>query len=376
MSQKVKVCVVFGGQSTEHEVSCRSAAFVFKHLPAHKYEKVAVAITKDGRWLPQTILPEWTDPGVQSITIQDNGGISYIMEDLGPKAMLKRLFGLEDSQTLSAGKYVIFPMLHGTFGEDGTFQGLAEMAEVAMVGSNTLGSAIAMNKSVAKELASSHGIKVGPYHWFNRSEWERKFNEIESMILKDLKFPLFVKPCSLGSSVGITKVKGQDKLRNAIETAFQFDTEVIVEQGISARELECAVLEDMSGLHASGVAEIIPMQAEFYTYEAKYQDDSGAKLETCANIDSSLVERIQKASLLIFKACRLNGMARIDFFYEQQTDTLYFNEANTIPGFTSISQYPVLWQLAGVGGEELCDRLVQLACARGIEKSKLKRNWL
>jgi D-alanine-D-alanine ligase len=361
-----KICVLFGGESAEHEVSCRSARFVLESLGKKTDQLIPVGITKEGRWYPwdQAIPDEFCPPKDKP---------SFEIGDFSPKALFSRIFGL--AQPLSPEHHVVFPVLHGTFGEDGTLQGLCELAGVSYVGSDTLGSALAMNKVLAKEVVGSL-MPIVPYRSWDLNGWQKNKKELLEQVYSSLKPPYFVKPVSLGSSVGISKVERPELLEAAIEVAFLYDREILVEEGLeSPRELECALLGDSQNLRTSQIAEIVPQKGGFYTYEAKYLDPQGmkARIEAPAQIPAELSLEIQKKSREIFQKCHLSGMARIDFFYDESRGGLYFNEVNTIPGFTSISQYPALWRLEGLDGPELCAELIEIAKRRGLQIGSLRR---
>jgi len=306
------VAVLYGGRSGEHEISLRSAESIIAGLDRAKYEVQRIFITPEGRWEPRAISPE---PGA-------NPGID-----------------------------VVFPVLHGTFGEDGTVQGLLELAGLAYVGAGVLASAIAMDKEVTKRLLVERGLPVAEYVSVTR---ERQ-NEFE------LPFPLFVKPANLGSSVGISKVKACAELPAALDLAFQYDRKVVVERGIAGREFECSVLGSEEQL-AAVPCEVIPSR-EFYDYEDKYLLDA-AKLIVPAPLTPEQTAEMQRMAVAAYQAVECEGMARVDFLMEAATGKLYINEINTIPGFTSISMYPKMWEAAGVPFAELLDRLIELALDR------------
>jgi len=267
---------------------------------------------------------------------------------------------------------VVFPILHGTFGEDGTVQGLLELADVAYVGSGVLGSAVGMDKDVQKRLLQAAAIPVVPYFTATRRQWTANEAELRSAAEK-LGYPAFVKPANLGSSVGITKAKTSDDLGSAIETALLYDTKILVEKGIDAREIEVAVLGNEDA-QASVPGEICP-EAEFYSYKAKYVDEHGAALKIPAPLSDEQSNQVRSMAVRVFQLLECAGMARVDFFLERTTDAWYANEVNTIPGFTSISMYPKLWEASGIPYGELISRLIDLAVARHGERRNLKRTF-
>jgi len=308
----LRVAVLCGGRSGEHEISLRSAESIMAGLDRAKYEVQRIFISPEGRWEPGPISPQ---PGA-------NPGID-----------------------------VVFPVLHGTFGEDGTVQGLLELADLPYVGAGVLASAVSMDKEITKRLLAERGLPVVEYVTVTR-ERRNNFN---------LPFPLFVKPANLGSSVGISKVKNCAELETALELAGQYDRKILVERGIAGRELECSVLGSEQPI-AAIPCEIIPSR-EFYDYEDKYLLDA-AKLLVPAPLTAEQTEEIQKLAVEAYQAVDCEGMARVDFLLEASTGKLYINEINTIPGFTSISMYPKMWEQAGVPFADLLDRLIDLALER------------
>jgi len=313
---KPTVAVVYGGRSGEHEVSIRSAKSILAAIDRDKYGVKEIFITKEGRWEPAPILPE---PGA-------NEGID-----------------------------VVFPVLHGTFGEDGTIQGLLEMADLPYVGSGVLASAAAMDKDVTKRLCRERGLPVVDYVVLFRERWEPELVEDR------LGYPVFVKPANLGSSVGISKVREPVELEKALELAGRYDRKVIVERAIEGRELECSVLGNEEPI-ASAPCEIVPSR-EFYDYEDKYVLEA-AQFHLPAHLHPEKTQEVRRLSLEAYRALGCEGMARVDFLLEEATGRLFINEVNTIPGFTSISMYPKMWEHAGISYPELVDRLIALALER------------
>lgn len=365
--QKKHVIVMYGGRSAEHEVSCRSAAFLLRNLDPAKYHVHALAVDKDGRWLPQdtpkilealkttkTVPIERTRSGGPALPASDDPGQSFAAVARQSKEDL-----------------VVFPIIHGTFGEDGTLQGLLELAEIAYVGPDTLGSAVGMDKVVAKKLALAAGVPVVPWCETRAQFWQENSDKIMDQAVAKLGFPMFVKPARLGSSVGITKVAARDGLRAAIESALQYDDKILIEKGLDVREIECAVLGDYDPI-VSVPGEVIP-HAEFYSYEAKYVDAAGASMAIPARLDEAQKKQAQDMAKQVFVALELYGMARVDLFLDKKDGAYYLNEVNTIPGFTEISQYPQLWKASGIEAAELMDRLIALAVARRDQKNRLKR---
>ena len=321
---KLRVAVVYGGRSGEHEISIRSAKAIMEGMDPAKYEKIEYFIEKDGRWKPRPILPE---PGAQP------------------------------------GIDVVFPVLHGTFGEDGTVQGLLEMADLPYVGAGVMASSVSMDKEMMKRVCLSQALPVVDYVAVTREKQDL------DAIVKKLPFPLFVKPANLGSSVGISKVHDRQELERAIQLAAEYDRKVIVERGIAGRELECAVLGNEAPV-ASLPCEILPSR-EFYDYEDKYLLDA-AQTKVPAELPHEKTEELRALAVGCYRAVECEGMARVDFFLEAATGRLYINEINTIPGFTSISMYPKMWEHSGIVFPALIDELIELALARHRRKKATK----
>ncbi len=354
----LRVGVLFGGRSGEHEVSLVSAASVIRGLDPDKYEAVPIGITKDGHWLigegAAKMLPEVLKTGRRVMLTADPTEAALMPLDRGAGA-----------QRLD----VIFPVLHGTYGEDGTIQGMLDLAGLPYVGAGVLGSAIGMDKDVAKRLCQTEGIPVVPWVTVHRWEWEKDPVAVKSEIEEKFPYPVFVKPATLGSSVGMTKVHKADELGAAIDLACEFGMKILVEKAVSAREIEVSVL----GNHepkASLPGEIVPHR-EFYDYTAKYLED-GTQLVIPAQLKPAQVQKIQSLAVQAFRALELSGMARVDFFLEKKGNKLYLNEVNTIPGFTSISMYPKLWEASGISFRQLIDKLIDLAFEVHAERARTK----
>jgi D-alanine-D-alanine ligase len=357
--RKLRVGVLFGGRSGEHEVSLASAASVIRGLDSQKYEAVPIGITKEGHWLigagAQKILPEVLKAGQRVVMSADPTETALIALD-GSNAGGQKLD-------------VVFPVIHGTFGEDGTMQGLLELAGLPFVGAGVLGSAIGMDKDVAKKLMQVAGIPVVPWIAVQRADSERNPKEIRRVVEKKFKYPVFVKPATLGSSVGMTKVHSRAELGPALDLAAEFAMKILVERAVSAREIEVSVL----GNHdpkASIPGEIVPHR-EFYDYAAKYLEE-GTQLLIPAKLKKSEIKKVQGLAVTAFKALELSGMARVDFFIEKRGGKIFLNEVNTIPGFTSISMYPKLWEADGIPFRELISKLIELALEQHREKTRTK----
>jgi len=350
---------MFGGQSGEHDVSLRSAQTVIQALDPARYDIVPVGITRDGHWLtggdPMAALT------AESPLFAIGAAASFDSPD--PPVATQPTEALP--AVMSGHVDVVFPVLHGPMGEDGTVQGMLELSGIPYVGSGVLGSAVAMDKAIAKTILERAGIAQGPWMLVLRRDWERDPEAIATRVAVELGFPCFTKPANMGSSVGIAKAHDANELVACIDFAARYDRRILIEQGLDARELEVSVLGNDEPV-ASVAGEIVPSR-EFYDYEAKYVDD-GSELIIPAPIDADTQAEIQKNAIQAFRALDLAGMARVDFFLERGTNKVYLNEVNTIPGFTSISMYPMLWEASGLPLPELVDRLVALAIERRDER--------
>jgi D-alanine-D-alanine ligase len=363
LSKKLRVGVIFGGRSGEHEVSLRSAESVINALDRNKYEIVPIAITKQGKWLASSeatnLLP--------SSVIESADQHVAIFGDPTERG-LARLTG--DSRSEGHDRLdVIIPILHGTYGEDGTIQGLLEMADLPYVGCGVLASAAGMDKVIMKRLFREAGLPIVNLTHFLRAQWEADAKKIEARVIEEIGFPCFVKPANLGSSVGISKATDEKSLKAAIALAAKYDRKIVVEEEIDGREIEVSVLGNDEPI-VSLPGEIVPQTAEFYDYKAKYIDDNGARLIIPAELEGETTAQIQRLAIRAFQAIDGSGLARVDFFLERKTGRLIVNEINTLPGFTSISMYPKLWEASGISYRELIDRLIKLAFERHREKSR------
>jgi len=356
--KRLRVGVLFGGRSGEHEVSLASAASVIRGLDPDKYEPVPIGITKDGHWLigegAAKMLPDILKSGRRVMLTADPTEAALVPLDRGAGA-----------QRFD----VIFPVMHGTFGEDGTIQGLLELADLPFVGAGVLGSAIGMDKDVAKRLCDSAGIPVVPWVTIQRWQWENEPQAVRTIIEEKFPYPVFVKPATLGSSVGMSKVHDAEELAPAMNLAAEYGMKILVEKAVTAREIEVSVLGNHDP-QASIPGEIVPHR-EFYDYTAKYLED-GTQLLIPADLKPPQIKRIQTLAVEAFRALELSGMARVDFFLEKKGGKLYLNEVNTIPGFTSISMYPKLWEASGISFRELIDKLIELALEMHGEKARTK----
>ncbi|MFL6651328.1 MAG: D-alanine--D-alanine ligase family protein [Sulfurifustaceae bacterium] len=370
---KLRVAIIFGGRSGEHEVSIVSAASIYRALDKSRYDIALIGIDKAGRWLltdEVKLLARASNPRLVDLSGERD------MVSLLPFETPTPLIHLDASRTDTRGSRfdVVLPVLHGPFGEDGTVQGLLELANVPYVGSGVLGSALGMDKDAARRLLRDAGIPVVPYRALRKRDFQMHAARLLPELAREFGFPYFVKPANLGSSVGVHKIKHEDEAARRIEDAFQYDTKVLVERAVDARELECAVLGNDEP-RASVVGEVIP-QHEFYSYEAKYVDPNGAELVIpVKDIDAETVEQVRRYSIEAFRALECRGLARVDFFLDRRTQQLYLNEINTIPGFTPISMYPKLWDASGIPYARLLDELIRLAREQHGEKQSLKTSY-
>jgi D-alanine-D-alanine ligase len=390
--KKLRVGILFGGRSGEHEVSLLSAASVLNAIDKDKYEVVPIGITKDGRWLtsehaenlltgklllePRNLRagdPDTTSPAavlargeavvVPPEPVHRHSGLVPFQTDAG---LMRR------SSDRAINVDVIFPVLHGTFGEDGTIQGLLELADIPYVGAGVLGSAAGMDKDIMKSLFVAAGIPIVKHVTILRSTWENDPKKVQKLVENKLTYPLFVKPANLGSSVGISKAHNRKELGPAIEEAAKFDRKIVIEQGVGgkkekAREIECSVLGNDEPA-ASVPGEIVPGK-EFYDYTAKYVDE-GSQLIIPAKLTKAETKKVQELAIAAFRAVDCSGLARVDFLMDPKTRKIFLNEINTMPGFTAISMYPKLWAASGLAYADLIDRLIQLGIERHEDKKK------
>lgn len=346
---KIRVALVFGGKSSEHEVSVRSAASIYKALDKTKYDVTLLGVDKLGKW--QVVAPKWL-PAFNEMKLLDQG------DAISPTELLD---GVLD-------KTVFFPIIHGTTGEDGAIQGLFELLDVAYVGSGVLGSAIGMDKDVQKRLLRAAGISVAEFAVLRNNVLTHEVQEF----VDQRGFPVFVKPVNMGSSVGVTKAHNQDEFEKAIEIAFGFDMKVMVEEFVDGRELEVAILGN-GPYEVSVVGEIVPT-LELYDYESKYINAAGADVQISAEISEKQMKEVQKLAVRVCETLEVVGMARVDLFLRDDGRTIV-NEINTLPGFTSISMYPKLWEASGLSYAHLLDRLIVLAMEQRDKKDGLKRSF-
>jgi D-alanine-D-alanine ligase len=390
--KKLRVGILFGGRSGEHEVSLLSAASVLNAIDKSKFEVVPIGITKEGRWLTagdaELLLqgkgethsnlragdPEAT-PGAavlatgQAVVVPpepQRPGRGSALAPFQTEALSRR------ASDRAINVDIIFPVLHGTFGEDGTIQGLFELADIAYVGAGVLGSAAGMDKDVMKSLFIAAGLPIVKHVTVLRGDWESAPKKVQKLVESKLKYPVFVKPANLGSSVGISKARDRKELGPAMEEAAKFDRKIVIEEGVGgkkhkAREIECSVLGNDKP-EASVAGEIVPGK-EFYDYTAKYLDE-GSQLIIPAKLSKSETRKIQQLAIAAFKAVDGSGLSRVDFLMDPKNRKIYLNEINTMPGFTAISMYPKLWAASGLGYPELIEKLIKLGLERHAEKKR------
>lgn len=361
---KTRVMLLFGGRSGEHMISCATAAAVMEAIDRSRFEIVPVGITLDGNWVPALDNP-------QHYTLKDGQGTFVESTDqrIAFLAGTNRLVGFlasNPAELTDLGEIdVVFPLLHGPFGEDGTIQGLLETADIPYVGCGVTASATAMDKHLTKTIISQAGIAVGKWELITDRQW---LTDRETVLerVRALGEVVFVKPNRAGSSVGITRVVDPADLEAAIEVARKHDLRVIVEAATPGRELECGVLEFLDGPRPSEIGEIAVSGADFYDFETKYQDPDAVQLSIPADIPEGVKERIQTAAVAVFEALGCEGLSRVDFFYNEETDELSLNEINSMPGFTPFSMYPMMWKQKGLSYSELVSHLIDLALTRRV----------
>lgn len=363
--------MIFGGRSGEHEVSIRSARSVIEAIDRQKYEVVPIGIGKDGRWLSPSeaaaLLPGETSRKLSPALTQSKPEDIALIGDPSHSGLIK----LNSHSTPAESLDVVFPVLHGTYGEDGTIQGLFEMAGVAYAGCGVLASACGMDKVVMKSLFRDAGLPICNYTWFLREHWDKDREKILRKVTKDTGFPCFVKPANLGSSVGISRADNRRDLIESINLAARYDRKIIVEEALDVREIECAVLGNVE-VQASLPGEYVVMEksAAFLDYTEKYSSTGHVKFIVPAKISRALIKRIQKLAVKAFQAVDGSGLARVDFFLRRDNGELLLNELNTLPGLTDVSGYPQMWEASGLPFPKVIDRLIELAFERHREKSR------
>ena len=366
MSEKINVGILFGGKSAEHEVSLQSAKNVFDAIDREKYNPVLIGIDKSGRWHLKdsaNFLLNADDP--KRISLSNDENESALLPQ--SKGFITHIGDIEKKERKERID-VVFPLLHGPFGEDGTVQGLLKLADIPFVGTSVLGSALGMDKDVMKRLLRNARIPIGDFLALKSHEAMPSFKEL----VYKIGLPFFVKPANMGSSVGVCKVRNEQEYKESVAEAFSYDRKIIIEEFIEGRELECSVLGNEDPI-ASTVGEIISTH-DFYSYQAKYIDEKGAVLEIPAKIPSDIAEKVSKLSIKTFQTLCAEGLSRVDFFLKEDGSVLV-NEINTMPGFTQISMYPKLWSASGISYSDLIDRLITLAIQRFEKESKLKTSF-
>ena len=369
MAEKLKVGVIFGGQSGEHEVSLVSAQGIMKAMDKEKYEVIPIGITKAGRWLTSGEPMKLLQSGGPGVSAQVDEAEPETRE-LVPRSRRDLVPGTRETGFPQVD--VVFPVLHGPYGEDGTVQGLLKLADIPYVGAGVLGSALGMDKIAMKGVFKSYGLPVVEHVAFKRKDWEQNPEAVMELIEKELGYPCFVKPANLGSSVGISKVHQRSELAPALALAARYDRRMLAERAVNVREIEVSVLGNDEPI-ASLPGEIIPCR-EFYDYIAKYIDDR-SELIIPADLPPELTRRIQELAVTALLAVDCAGMARVDFFLDKDTRELYVGELNTIPGFTPISMYPKLWEASGISYSELIDRLIELALERHADNASSETSY-
>ena len=365
MSKKIRVAILFGGKSAEHEVSLQSAKNILEAIDKKRYEVILIGIDKKGHW--------HLNDSSNYLLNQNDPKLIMLNESSDQVALVHRekneqLINLSTFQA-SGPVDVVFPVLHGPLGEDGTVQGLLKLADIPFVGAGVLGSAVGMDKNITKRLLRDAGIPVANFLLFNHHYADKIiFEDVKSI----LGLPLFIKPNNLGSSIGISKVEDKIQFDKAIKLAFSFDNKILIEEYVNGREIECAVLGNADPI-ASVPGEILP-QKDFYSYDAKYIDQDGAIIKMPAELSPENASKIQTLAVNTFKVLNCEGMARVDFFLKEN-DEVVVSEINSIPGFTRISLYPRLWELSGIPYAELIDRLIQLALERYKDEKRLKVSY-
>ena len=368
MTKKTKVGVLFGGRSGEHKVSLVSAKGIINAMDKGKYEIVPIGITKEGRWIASGDPMKALEAGTPEESVP-----AALLGDPSQRGLMR----LEESETAVTTTRlseidVIFPVLHGPYGEDGTVQGLLELADIPYVGAGVLGSALGMDKALMKTVFQARGLPVVEYLVIKRKEWEHDPQGVMQRIEDTLDYPCFIKPANLGSSVGITKVHQRDELAPALDLAARYDRKMLAEQGVNAREIEVSVLGNDDPI-ASVPGEIVPCR-EFYDYVAKYIDDR-SELIIPADLPPETTQRIRELAIKAYLAVDCAGMARVDFMLDRDSGQIYVGELNTIPGFTPISMYPKLWEATGIPYSELIDRLIDLAKERFQDRSQMETSF-
>ena len=370
MTRKLRIGIIFGGRSGEHEVSVRSARSVIEAIDKSKYEVVPIAITKEGNWLGPAgaaeLLPEKTRRLLSKQNFDGSTDDVAIIGDPSRRGLMK----LDSNNSPTEQLDLIFPVLHGTYGEDGTLQGLLEMAAIPFVGCGTLASSCGMDKVTMKALFKEAGLPICAYAWLLRSDWESDSRKVVRRIVREIGFPCFVKPANLGSSVGVSKATDKTSLAKAIELAARYDRKIMVEELVEGREIECAVMgNDHPQASLPGEYIIHEESARFLDYTEKYASTGHVEFVVPARISKSVIKRIQKMAALAYKAIDAAGLSRVDFFL-QPDGALLVNEINTLPGLTDVSGFPKMWEATGVPFPKVIDQLIEFAIERHRERAR------
>jgi D-alanine-D-alanine ligase len=370
---KLRVGVIFGGRSSEHEVSIRSARSVIEAIDRRKYEVVPIAINKEGKWLPPSLasllLPEPTTKFLSRETLDGAKEDVAIIGDPSRSGLVA--LGRGEGGRVSEPLDVVFPVLHGPYGEDGTIQGLLEMAAVPFVGCGTLASACGMDKVVMKALFKNAGLPSCKYTWLLRSEWESQPAEVLRRVAKEIGFPCFVKPANLGSSVGISKATDKRSLERALDVAAGFDRKLIVEEGVDAREIECAVMGNDDPIASlPGEYIVLEKSTQFLDYTEKYSSTGNVEFVVPAPLSKAVTTRIQEMTVKAFQAIDGAGLARVDFFLPRSSNKPLINEINTMPGLTDVSGFPKMWEASGIPFPQVLERLIELAMERHRDRAR------
>src|SRR2546423_3778582 len=370
MPKKLRIGVIFGGRSGEHEVSVRSARSVIDAIDKAKYEVVPIAITKEGNWLAPAVaaklLPAETQRRISTGSFGTARDDVAIVGDPSRSGLMKLGTGKLPAERLD----VVFPVLHGTYGEDGTIQGLLEMAAIPFVGCGTLASACGMDKVTMKALFKEAGLPVCAYTWLLRADWEKDQDKVMRRINREIGFPCFVKPANLGSSVGVSKATNKDSLAKAIELAARYDRKIVVEELVDGREIECAVIgNDEPRASLPGEYVIHQESARFLDYTEKYSSTGNIEFIVPARIPKSVIRKIQKMAATAYKAIDASGLSRVDFFLKKDGELLV-NEINTLPGLTDVSGFPKMWEAIGISFARVIDQLIEMAIERHRERAR------
>lgn len=369
MTKKIRVGLIFGGKSGEHEVSLASAQSVANAIDKDKYDVVLIGITKQGRWLAGEGSWKQLSTAISSPLLKNvNGNGSVTSMQLMP-----HVDSTLDLSSPLASIDVAFPLVHGPLGEDGTIQGLLELADTPYVGAGVAASAVGMDKILMKDIFRSHQLPITDFIGIPRKKWESDPEDVIQNVESKLGYPCFVKPANLGSSVGVSKAHNWDELTQALANAAKYDRKIVAERALDAREIECSVLGNEEPM-ASLPGEIIPHR-EFYDYAAKYDDSTGTELRVPAHLAPEIIQEIKEMAIRAFLAIDCSGMARVDFLLERRTSKIFLNEINTIPGFTQVSMYPKMWEQSGLPYSNLIDRLIRLALERYADKKKNQTSY-